>query len=485
MGVASLATSTHVEVRDADDGRLVGRGRAGHPGRLRTGDGTPVEQHVDTWWTGLAEAITAAGGGLDVAGLAVAGQRGALVLVDRTGTPLGPASLAADRRARRVAEELCERLGSDRLARATGQRPDAASPLARLVWRLASEPALADRLDGVLGAADALTARLTGRRVTDRSGASATGWWDPAAEQWHIDLLERVAKPAPVDGWAAALPPVLQPSQAADWVSATVHNLVRLRGRPLVAAGTTDLAAKALAAAVAPGSAAALLDDDGAAVVAGATTPVADPRGTIAGLADATGHHLPTVAIAPVGRMLDAIAHATATDASGLAARAARSAGAASGRPPAVVVLPAVDAVVGLDSETATDELARAALLGAGIEVLGALRALDDVGGGEPEGGALVLAGTVARRPGLASTIAELAGREVAVARHGGAATGACVQAAAALLGTNPLDVARAWSLDAGDVVEPAGTLDAGACLAAHAAARERLRERLGTGSST
>jgi hypothetical protein len=71
--------------------------------------------------------------------------------------------------------------------------------------------------------------------------------------------------------------------------------------------------------------------------------------------------------------------------------------------------------------------------------------------------------------------VADLAGREVVVARFGGVATGACVQAAAVLQEANPLDVARAWGLDGGEVVEPAGAVDAAAAIAAHAAARAAL----------
>lgn len=481
MGVASLASATRVEVRDADDGRLVASGAAAHP----AGAGVAVDPAV--WWDGMVDAIADAGVGVEVAGLAVAARRGATVLVDKAGATLAPASVDLDERTGAVAEELVARLGADRLSRATGQVPGADSPLARLVRCLADDPQLVTHLDGVLGLGDLLTARLTGRRVTDRSAASATGWWDPVAGRWRDDLLDRAARPVPSAGWPAVLPAVLRPTEAADWVSASIHGAVGLHGRPLVGAGCTEVAAAALAAAVAPGAAAALLDDDVAAVVAATSTPVADPRGTVLGLADAAGNHLPTVPIAPLGRALDGIARILGTDTAGLAARASAAASVAAGRPPAPVVLPErpgirtsrphhrPGTVVGLDGSTAPGELAWAALLGAAAEVLHALGALDEVGGGEPEGGRLVLAGPVARRPGLAAAVATLAGREVVVVRHGGAATGACVQAAATIAQLPPLDVARQWGLDDGETVEPAGDFDTAACLAAHEAARAHL----------
>ena len=52
-------------------------------------------------------------------------------------------------------------------------------------------------------------------------------------------------------------------------------------------------------------------------------------------------------------------------------------------------------------------------------------------------------------------------------------ATGACVQAAAAATSSEPADVADAWKLGAGDVVEPGpGTTGAGDVRAAYAALR-------------
>lgn len=488
MGVASVAAGARVEVRDADDGHLVGVGAADHP--LASTGAVAGEQPIEVWWDAIVDAVAATDLRAEVAALAVAAQRQALVLVDGAGAALLAASLRTDRRAIGTATELVSRLGADRLARATGHVPGADTPLARLVWRFAADPALATRTAAVLGAADVLTARLTGgRRVTDRGGASGTGWWDPVGGWWRVDLLDRAARPAPASGWAAVLPEVLRPSDAADRVSASVHELVGLRGRPLVAAGTGDLMARALAAGVGPGTAAALLDDDDPVAVAGTVTPVADPTGAVLGFADAAGGHLPTVALAPVGRSLDTMARLLGTDAAGLAARAAtarRSAGSEAG---SLVVLAATDApgrraggrvgaVVGLDGDTTPADLARAALLGAAAEIVSALARLERVGGGEPDGGRLIIAGSAARRPGLAAAIADLTGREVHVPRGTGAAAGACAQAAAALHDRDPLEVVRAWGVDAADPVAPTTEVDTDAILTAHTRAREALHDR-------
>jgi sugar (pentulose or hexulose) kinase len=68
-----------------------------------------------------------------------------------------------------------------------------------------------------------------------------------------------------------------------------------------------------------------------------------------------------------------------------------------------------------------------------------------------------------------------LSGREVLVPHvREQVATGACVQAAAAATSSEPADVADAWKLGAGDVVEPTpGTIAASDVRAAYAVLRD------------
>ena len=205
LGVGSSRTTTVAEVRDADSGRLVGRGSVDH------GRADDAEQPAERWWDALVDAVAASGVRRDVAALAVAAQRQALVLLDGAGATLGPATTRADTRATDTAIALVERLGAARLARATGHVPGPDSPLARLAWRLATDPEAAPRTGAVLGAHELLTFRLTGRRVTDRGGASTTGWWNPTGGNWRYELLDRAVRPAPAVGWDEALPEILGP----------------------------------------------------------------------------------------------------------------------------------------------------------------------------------------------------------------------------------------------------------------------------------
>lgn len=458
LGVGSDAAGTAVELRDAATGRLAATGAAQHPAPV---DGT---QHPEVWWDAMVDAIAAAGRTREVAALAVAGQRQALVLLDGASAPILPASLRSDPVAADSAGALATRLGPAKLARSTGQVPRPDAPLARLAVLAAHDRHLVAQTAAVLGATELLTFRLTGRLVADRSSASATGWWSPTTEQWRLDLLDRVARPGPPGGWGSVLPEVVGPAAVADRVRATVHEIAGLPGRPVVAAGADDLMARVLAAGLPPGSAGVLLDGD-AAVVALADAPASDPDGHVRSFADATGRHLPTVEVAPVRPMLDTVATLLGTDAHGLAALAstveahdAESApvvvgyhrGAPGGRPPA-----RPGAVLRLDEHHTPADIALAALHAAATELLVATRRVHG-----DDDAPLVLAGGDAGWPGLAEAVADVAGRSVVVGPPATAMTGACVLAAAALEGADPLEVAAAWALDAGTEVEPGGGVD-------------------------
>ena len=79
LGVDSSTQSTKVEVRDADDGTLVGSGRAPHPA-VRP---PRSEQDPEAWWEALrlAAAEATADGSLRVAAVSVAAQQHGMVVL--------------------------------------------------------------------------------------------------------------------------------------------------------------------------------------------------------------------------------------------------------------------------------------------------------------------------------------------------------------------------------------------------------------------
>ncbi|MGC1731600.1 MAG: xylulokinase [Pseudonocardiaceae bacterium] len=288
-GVDSSTQSCKVVIRDAETGELVRHGRGAHP------EGTEV--HPDAWWTALQSALHEAGGLSDVAAVAVGAQQHGMVCLDDAGRVVRPALLWNDTRSAGAALDLITELGGAAAwAQAVGVVPVASFTVTKLRWLAQHEPAAADRTAAVclphdwltwcLGADPSLEALRT-----DRGDASGTGYWSAASGAYRSDLLVRAL------GHDAAVPRVLGPSEPAG----------AMAGGPLLGPGTGDNAAAALGLDTRPGDVVVSIGTSG--VASSVTdTPAADPSGTVAGFADATGRFLPLVATLNAARVLDAVA---------------------------------------------------------------------------------------------------------------------------------------------------------------------------------
>lgn len=440
-GVDSSTQSCKVVVCDAEDGRVVATGTAPHP---------PVspprsEQDPQAWWDALWHAWEGAGSPR-VAALSVAGQQHALVALDAGGHPVHPAKLWNDVESAPQAAALVEALGPDAWARACGSVPTASFTITKLAWLRANRPGAWDRVTRVLLPHDWLTWWLTGRpaqAVTDRGDASGTGWWSPAEARTRPDLLALVDRGRDLTG---ALPRVLGPGEPAGEAHELAH-------RALVACGTGDNMAAALALALAPGDVAISLGTSGT-VFAVADRPTADATGLVAGFADATGRFLPLVCTLNCTRVTDWAAAVLRVDRRILETLAAGVAPGAGG----VVLVPHFDgertpnrpdatgSLSGLRTTTTRAEIARAAFEGVVCSLLLCLDAL--VAAGVPVTGRLVLAGGGARSSVYPQVVADLCGRPVEVPDPSTewVAVGAAVQAAAVARGQPPLTVARHWA---------------------------------------
>jgi xylulokinase len=317
-GIDSSTQSCKVVVRNADTGELVRHGSAPHP------DGTEVDPAA--WAAALRRALAEAGGLADVSALSVAAQQHGMVCLDDSGTVVRPALLWNDTRSAAAAAELVSEFGdggsdgdgdsnggadpangsaagsSDaaRLAwaEAVGTVPVAAFTITKLRWLAEHEPEHAERTAAVCLPHDWLTWRLlgpaAGERIseltTDRSDAAGTGYWSPVTGQYRPDLLKRAF------GHAPGVPGVLGPRESAGVVDGL-----------LLGAGAGDNAGAALGLGARPGDVIVSIGTSGT-VFAVSDTSTADPTGTIAGFADATGRFLPLVCTLNAARVLDAAA---------------------------------------------------------------------------------------------------------------------------------------------------------------------------------
>jgi xylulokinase len=376
---------------------------------------------------------------------------------------------------------MVKQFGAERWAKATGTVPVASLTITKLAWVARHEPSVLSRVASVLLPHDYLTYRLTGRYVTDRGDASGTGYWSPGEEKWRTDLLDRVVGHVDRGSWTDRLPEVLGPMDASDWMTASVHDVLGLRGRPLCGPGTGDNMAGALGVGLQPGDVAISLGTSGT-VYAVSTTPTADDSGAVAGFADATGRFLPLVCTLNATQVTDAIGRVLAADAHELDELALRAAPGADG----VVVLPYLNGertpnrpnargmVMGLTSDVSRADVARAAYEGVVFGLLDGLDALRTTGVARPDTGRTMLVGGGARSSAYRQIVADLSGLEITIPEgdeH--VATGACVQAAAVLHERPPEEIADAWGLGEGDTIEPNPYVDRDSLRARYAAVRD------------
>jgi xylulokinase len=371
-GIDSSTQSCKVVIREADGGALVGEGRAAHP------PGTEVDPAE--WRHALTSALAEAGGLDGVSAVSVAGQQHGMVCLDERGDVVRPALLWNDTRSAGAAAELIAELGAGDPARgaaswadAVGSVPVASFTVTKLRWLAEHEPAAMARTAAVCLPHDWLTWQLAGgtdvdRLHTDRSDASGTGYWSPAAGAYRPDLLQRAC------GRQPAVPLVLGPAEPAGEVGAAGLAGGTRPGSPAprLGPGAGDNAAAALGLGVQPGDVVISVGTSGT-VFAVCATPCADATGTIAGFADATGRFLPLVCTLNAARVLEAVAVILGTDLDGLSRLALSARAGADG----LVMLPylegertpnrpeATGSVQGLTGRNARPEnLARAAVEG-------------------------------------------------------------------------------------------------------------------------
>ncbi|HEX5511149.1 MAG TPA: xylulokinase [Actinomycetales bacterium] len=305
-GVDSSTQSCKVVIRDADTGRLVREGRAAHP------DGTEV--HPLHWWEALQRAAEQAGGLEDVQAIAVAGQQHGMVCLDEEGEVVRPALLWNDTRSATAAEDLiCElghgdrQEGAARWAESVGSVPVPSFTVTKLRWLASHEPHQAARTAAVCLPHDWLSWKLRGTGdlddlTTDRSDASGTGYWSPSRSTYVPELLELALGQGDI-----RLPRVAKPFEITGVTSSGA----------LLAPGAGDNAGAALGLALGPGDVVVSVGTSGV-VSAVSDVPAADPTGTVAGFADATGRFLPLVCTLNAARVLDAFARLLGTDHAGL-----------------------------------------------------------------------------------------------------------------------------------------------------------------------
>jgi xylulokinase len=435
-GVDSSTQSCKIVIRDAESGALVREGRASHP------DGTEVDPSC--WWTALTSAAEAAGGIEDVAAISVGAQQHGMVALDGGGDVVRPALLWNDTRSAPQATRLTDELGPAAWAEAVGLVPVASFTITKLAWLAEHEPDAAARVAAVGLPHDWITWKLKGAPgleslTTDRGDASGTGYFSAATGAYRHDLLQAAL------GHDAVLPDVVSPAGTAGCSA-----VAGLTTDAVLGAGTGDNMAAALGVGARPGDVIVSVGTSGV-VSAVAAVPAADPSGTVAGFADATGRFLPLVCTLNAARVLDATARLLGVDLAALSDLALAAPAGSGG----LVLVPyfegertpnrpdATGALHGLRLDTSTPaHLARAAVEGL---LCGLADGLDALAGQGAEIERVLLVGGGAKSEALRRIAPSVLGRPVLVPPPGEyVADGAARQAAWALVGG---DEPPAWEV--------------------------------------
>jgi len=461
-GVDSSTQSCKVVVRRASTGEVVRSGRATHP------DGTEVDPAA--WWDALGTAVADAGGLDDVAAIGIGGQQHGMVVLDADGRVIRPALLWNDVRSAAAAAEMVEELGREAWVARTGLVPVASFTATKLRWLRDAEPSHAARAAAVALPHDWLSWRLRGygpadesplgpdldALATDGSDASGTAYWDPARREYDAELFElalgrplRVAETGD-DGDAVVVPRVVEPAEAMGTLEQDVDlpGGARASRGLVVTAGAGDNAGAALGLGLAAGDVAVSLGTSG--TVFGVTdTAIADPSGTVAGFADATGSRLPIVTTLNAARVLEVIGGLLGVDHAELGRLALQAPAGADG----LVLVPyfvgertpnrpdATASLLGMTPGT-TDRahLARAAVEGMLCALADGLAAVERTGVTVER---LLLIGGAAQNEAVRVVAAQVFGHEVLVPEPGEyVAAGAARQAAWVVTGELP-----GWSI--------------------------------------
>lgn len=478
-GVDSSTQSCTVVLRRLTDGAVVGEARSPHPSTT-----PPVsEQSPEAWWSALEACLRQLGEDVArIAAISVGGQGHGLVLLDEEDRSICPAKLWNDTESASDAEALLRNLPAAKWADLTGSVPGPALTVSKLAWTERNHPGLIAEAARVMLPFDYLIYRLSAHAVTERGGASGTGYFNPFDNRWEIELADYAA--AGID-WRSKLPEIVPSNTRAGVVR---EGLGALTGA-VVGAGTGDNMTAALGLDVREGDTVISLGTSGT-LYRRTSIGVRDETGAINGYADAAGSFLPMITTLNSAKVTDAFRRVLGVSYEAFDELVLSVPPGAGG----LTLVPYLDGertpnlpaatgtLLGLRSDVTPAAIARAAIGGVlcGLLEGGDLLAAHGVG----SHGRLILTGGAARSRAYRQALADFTGRTVwtcPVVET--AAMGAAVQATAALERATVDSVASAWApkLEIGAQPDPNAREAAEAARKAYRAAAARVLDQMTT----
>lgn len=452
-GIDSSTQSCTVMLRELKTGTVVAEAKAPHP--LTTPPRS--EQDPEAWWDALKVALEELRVWWPrIAGISVGAQGHGLVILGENDRPLRPAKLWNDTESSEQARRLCELLPVARWAELTGSVPGPAMTISKLAWTEDHFPGVLEKSQRIMLPCDYIVYKLSGSFVTERGGASGSGYFNPFKNCWEPELGNLIN--SGID-WISRWPKIISSSEPAGTVQFS-SGFSELAGA-IVGVGTGDNMSAALGMNLLPGDVAISVGTSGT-LYGISTEGMADQHGIINGYADATGKFMPMITTLNAAKVTDTFRGILrmSTDEFDELALAA---------PPGsnrLTLLPWLDGertpnlpdatghLINIRTTTSAGDVARAAIEGVLSNLLSGQARLAELGFRNE--GRLIITGGGAKSSAYCQILADLTGKTVwksSISET--AAAGAAIQAAAAVLGCSNAEMAEQWSQPLQVAAEP------------------------------
>ena len=186
-----IGTSGNKATLFAVEGKLIKSTTAGYD--VQYGEGGIAEQDPKDWWDAVCTCTKEIMEGIapeDILAISFSAQMQCCLVVDKEGTPLRPAMIWADTRAKEQAKLLEERLKGIDTYELLGHPISPSYSIEKLMWIKENEPEVYEKTHQMLQVKDYIIYRMTGAFVTDHSDASGTNAYDLANQCWSKEILK-------------------------------------------------------------------------------------------------------------------------------------------------------------------------------------------------------------------------------------------------------------------------------------------------------
>ncbi|MBS1602151.1 MAG: gluconokinase [Bacteroidetes bacterium] len=255
-----IGTTNTKAVALTDEGEVLGSASASYP-VFSAGEGQhelDPEQLLEAVLAALREVRRQTSGVAGLAGISLSCAMHSLIAVDMEGVPLTRAITWADLRPAPYAKALRESAAGRRIYQRTGTPVHAMSPLCKLIWLKAAEPAVVARAARYISIKEYIWWRLFGEYKLDLSLASATGLLDIRSCGWYPEALSV----AEID--AGQLSELVPCTYTATGLSKEFEGLGLPSGLPFVIGASDGCLANLGSGAIRPGETALTIGTSGA-----------------------------------------------------------------------------------------------------------------------------------------------------------------------------------------------------------------------------